>query len=59
MPFCIDQIAGAVPRHPPVTGAEGKLGTVILRNELTRILLELASGGEPGARRLMNTHTAR
>jgi hypothetical protein len=50
-PFCIEQIAGAVLRHPLVARAEGKLGTVIQRDELTRILLELASGGEPGARR--------
>jgi hypothetical protein len=51
-PFCIEQIAGAVLRHPLVARAEGKLGTVIQRDELTRILLELASGGEPGGKAL-------
>ncbi len=51
-PFCIEQIAGAVLRHPLVARAEGKLGTVIQREELTRILLELASGGEPGGKAL-------
>lgn len=51
-PFCLDQIAGAVLRHPLVARAEGKLGTVIQRDELTRILLELASGNEPGGKAL-------
>jgi hypothetical protein len=51
-PFCIEQIAGAVLRHPLIARAEGKLGTVIQREELTRILLELASGGEPGGKAL-------
>ncbi len=51
-PFCVEQIAGAVLRHPLVARAEGKLGTVIQRDELTRILLELASGGEPGGKAL-------
>ena len=45
-PFCIEQIACAVLRHPLVARAEGKLGTVIQRDELTRILLELEPGGK-------------
>lgn len=38
------EIAGAVLSHPLVRSAEGKLGTVIHREELTKLLLELASG---------------
>lgn len=49
-PFCVEQIAGAVLRHPLIARAEGKLGTVIQREELTRILLELAAGNEPGGK---------
>jgi hypothetical protein len=51
-PFCTRQIARAVLRHPLIARAEGKLGTVIHREELTRILLELASGREPGGKSL-------
>jgi hypothetical protein len=51
-PFCTRQIAGAVLRHPLVARAEGKPGTVIQREELTRILLELAAGREPGHKSL-------
>lgn len=51
-PFAVEQIAGAVLRHPLVARAEGKLGTVIQREELTRILLELAAGNEPGGKAL-------
>jgi len=51
-PFCAQQIAGAVLRHPLVSRAEGKLGTVIQRDELTRILLDLAAGSEPGGKLL-------
>ena len=51
-PFAIEQIAGAVLRHPLVARAEGKLGTVIQREELTNILLELAAGNEPGGKAL-------
>ena len=51
-PFAIEQIAGAVLRHPLVARAEGKLGTVIQREELTHILLELAAGNEPGGKAL-------
>ena len=51
-PFAVEQIAGAVLRHPLVARAEGKLGTVIQREELTRILLELAAGQEPGGKAL-------
>jgi len=52
MPFCAQQIALAVLRHPVVTTAQGKLGTVIQREELTRVLLELAAGREPGGKSL-------
>jgi hypothetical protein len=51
-PFCTEQIAGAVLRHPLVARAEGKPGTVIQREELIRILLELAAGREPGGKSL-------
>jgi hypothetical protein len=51
-PFAVEQIAGAVLRHPLVARAQGKLGTVIQREELTRILLELAAGNEPGGKAL-------
>ena len=51
-PFTVRQIAGAVLRHPLIARAEGKLGTVIQREELTRILLELAAGNEPGGKAL-------
>jgi hypothetical protein len=51
-PFCAQQVAMAVLRHPAVTNAEGKLGTVIQREELTRVLLELAAGREPGGKSL-------
>ena len=51
-PFCAEQIAGAVLRHPLVARAEGKPGTVIQREELTRILLELGAGREPGGKSL-------
>ncbi len=51
-PFCLRQIAVAVLRHPLIARAEGRLGTVIQREELTRILLELAAGKEPGGKLL-------
>jgi hypothetical protein len=51
-PFCLRQIATAVLRHPLTARAEGKLGTVIQREELTRVLLELAAGQEPGGKAL-------
>src|SRR6185503_13112597 len=47
-PFCARQIAKAVLRHPLVARAERKLGTVIQREELTHVLLELAANIEPG-----------
>jgi len=50
--FCARQIALGVVRHPLIARAEGKLGTVIQREELTRILLELAAGHEPGGKSL-------
>jgi len=51
-PFAIKQIAGAVLRHPLIARAEGKPGSVIQREELTRILLQLAAGTEPGGKAL-------
>jgi hypothetical protein len=50
--FCARQIALGVLRHPLIARAEGKLGTVIQREELARILLELAAGREPGGKSL-------
>jgi hypothetical protein len=50
--FCAQQIAEAVLRHPLIARAEGRLGTVIQREELTRVLLALAAGQEPGAKSL-------
>ncbi len=50
--FCARQIVLAVVRHPLIARAEGKAGTVIQREELTRILLELAAGQEPGGKSL-------
>jgi hypothetical protein len=52
MPFCAQQIARAVLRHPLVAQGGGRLATVIQREELTRILLELAAGREPGGKSL-------
>ncbi len=51
-PFCARQIALGILRHPLVARGEGKPGTVIQREELTRILLELAAGREPGGKSL-------
>ena len=51
-PFCTEQIAGAVLRHPLVAPGEGKPGTVIQREELVCILLELGAGREPGGKLL-------
>jgi hypothetical protein len=51
-PFCLTQIATAALRHPLIARAEGRLGTVIQREELTRVLLELAAGQEPGGKAL-------
>jgi len=50
--FCARQIVLAVVRHPLIARAEGRAGTVIQREELTRILLELAAGQEPGGKAL-------
>jgi hypothetical protein len=50
--FCAQQIVLGVVRHPLIARAEGKPGTVIQREELTRILLELAAGHKPGGRSL-------
>jgi hypothetical protein len=51
-PFCARQIAKAVLRHPLVARDGRKLGTVIQREELTQILLELAAEIEPGRKAL-------
>src|SRR4029077_20875921 len=51
-PFCIEQIAGAVLRHPLVAPAEGKPGTVIQREEMIRILLDRGACREPGGKLL-------
>ena len=51
-PFCVRQIAGAALRHPLIAGSGGKPGTVIQREELTHVLLELAAGQEPGGKSL-------
>jgi hypothetical protein len=42
-----DQIATAVLKHPLIAGVNGRLGTVIQREELTKLLLDLASGTGP------------
>ena len=42
-----EEISGAILRHPLVRSAEGKLGTVVHREELTKLLLEFASGEGP------------
>jgi hypothetical protein len=49
-PYCARQIGRAVLSHPLV--GQGRLATVIQRDELTRILLELAAGREPGGKAL-------
>ena len=51
-PFCLKQIATAALRHPLIARADGRLGTVIQREELTRVLLQLAAGREPGGKSL-------
>jgi hypothetical protein len=43
-----DRIATAILTHPLIRDAEGRLGAVIHREELTKIILELASGSVPG-----------
>jgi len=50
-PFCVGLIAKAVLRHPLVAHGSG-LATVIQREELTHVLLELAAGREPGGKLL-------
>lgn len=42
-----EEIATAVLSHPLVQGANGRLGAVVHREELTKLLLELASGEGP------------
>lgn len=43
-PFYANKIATAVLTHPMVSAANGKLGTVVHREEFTKLLLDLASG---------------
>ncbi len=50
--FCARQIAGAVLRQPLIARAQGGRATVLQREELTCILLELAAGREPGGKSL-------
>jgi len=50
-PYCARQIATAVLR-PLIARAEGGRATVLQREELTCILLELAAGREPGGKSL-------
>ena len=52
--YFAEQIARAVLSHPLVARAEGKPGSVIQREELLRILLELAAAREPGGKSLMS-----
>ena len=42
-----DQIATALLKHPLIAGVNGRLGTVIQREELTKLLMDLASGTGP------------
>jgi hypothetical protein len=51
-PYCARQIAAAVLRQPLIARAEGGRATVLQREELTSILLELAAGLEPGGKSL-------
>jgi hypothetical protein len=41
---CAKQIADSLLRHPLIAEGKGKLGTVIHREEFTKLLLDLASG---------------
>lgn len=43
----VDAIATTVLEHPLIRSAEGRMGDVIHREELTKILMELASGEGP------------
>jgi len=47
---CAKQIADSLLRHPLIAEGKGKLGTVIHREEFTKLLLDLASG--VGAKKL-------
>jgi hypothetical protein len=42
-----EEIAGAVLKHPMIQDVKGRFGSVIHREELTKLLLELASGSSP------------
>jgi hypothetical protein len=42
-----EEISGAVLKHPLIRASEGKLGTVVHREELTKLLLEFAAGEGP------------
>jgi hypothetical protein len=48
-----EEIAGAILSHPLISEANGKLGSVIHREELTKFLLELGSTDSP-QQRLLN-----
>jgi hypothetical protein len=43
-----EKIAEAVLTHPLIRDAENRMGTVIHREELTKLLMELAAGNGPG-----------
>jgi hypothetical protein len=43
----VEKIANAVLTHPLIRDAEGRLGTVVHREELTKLLMELAAGNGP------------
>src|SRR5689334_17586035 len=51
-PYVTRQIANAVLCQPLIARAEGGRTTVLQREELTSILLELAAGREPGGKSL-------
>jgi hypothetical protein len=42
-----EEIAGAVLKHPMIQDVKGRFGSVVHREELTKLLLELASGNSP------------
>lgn len=43
----VDRIAAAVLTHPMVTGSSRRLGTTIHREELTKLLMDIAAGNAP------------
>ena len=42
-----EEVSGAVLSHPMIRDVKGRFGGVIHREELTKLLLELASGSSP------------